>query len=187
MPVQKNHNSCVIDSGAAGSVAPYNFMSEVKICTINKSKYRELNRTVHRECIKAKDVRTSRKLNKKEKAQYEEIGQGITGKKTVEAIFERNCVSVKIKEEEDDWRGLYAKFSMTNHGCAANSVLNILNSEREISLVASRNIQKGEEIVMNYLDPYRAKKPSIMLRFERRSALKKFWNFNCFIFLLYFQ
>merc|ERR1719500_419835 len=72
---------------------------------------------------------------------------------------------------------------MTNHGCAANTVINILNSEREISLVASRNIQKGEEIVMNYLDPYRAKKPSLMLRFERRSALKKLWNFNCFCYV----
>ena len=92
-------------------------------------------------------------------------------------------MSVKIKEDEDDWRGLYAKFSMVNHGCAANSVINILNREREISLVASRNIQKGEEIVMNYLDPYRAKKPSILLRFERRTALKKLWNFDCFCYV----
>ena len=51
-------------------------------------------------------------------------------------------------------------------------VINILNSDRVSSLVASRDIQKGEEIVMNYLDPYRAKKPSLMLRFERRSAMK---------------
>ena len=101
------------------------------------------------------------------------------GEKKIITIFERNCVSVRIKEGEDGWRGIYVEFSKTNHACAANSVINILNEEREITLVASRNIMKGEEIVMNYLNPYREKKPSLMLRFERRSELFKLSNFIC--------
>jgi len=101
------------------------------------------------------------------------------GDKKILMIFNRNCVSVRIKEDEDDWRGIYVEFSKINHACAPNSVINILNNEREITLVASRSIAKGEEIVINYLNPYRGKKPSIMLRFERRTALSKFWSISC--------
>merc|ERR1719481_724279 len=32
---------------------------------------------------------------------------------------------------------------------------------------------------MNYLNPYREKKPSLMLRFERRGVLLKLWNISC--------
>jgi len=121
-----------------------------------------------------------KKLSKRDKAKYMELGHDIReGEKKIISIFERNCVSVRIKEGEDDWRGIYLEFSKTNHACAANSVINIINDEREITLVASRNIMKGEEIVMNYLNPYRGKKPSLMLRFERRAVLHKLWNLNC--------
>ena len=40
------------------------------------------------------------------------------------------------------------------------------------------NIEKGEEVLVNYLDPYRGKKH--LLRFDRMRLLKKSWNFcNC--------
>lgn len=121
-----------------------------------------------------------KKLSKKDKAKFMELGQDIKeGEKKIITIFERHCVSVRIKEGEDDLRGIYLEFSKTNHACAANSVINIINDEREITLVASRNIMKGEEIVLNYLNPYREKKPSLMLRFERRGVLHKLWNLNC--------
>jgi len=128
----------------------------------------------------AQVVRKFKKLCKKDKAKYLELGHDSKeGDKKILTIFERNCVSVRIKENDDDWRGIYVEFSKTNHACAPNSVINILNSEREITLVASKAILKGEEIVLNYLDPYRGKKPSLMLRFERRSALNKFWSISC--------
>ena len=121
-----------------------------------------------------------KKLNKKEKIDYLELGyQAVRGEKKILTIFERNCVSVKTGEEEDDWRGIYLQFSKTNHACASNSVINIIGEKRVIELVASRNIQKGEEVVVNYLNPYRGKKPSLMLRQERMRALKAHWRFSC--------
>ena len=130
----------------------------------------------------AQVVKKFKKLRKKEKTKYLELahdnGEGDKDKKIL-TIFDRNCVSVRIKDDDDDWRGIYVEFSKTNHACAPNSVINILNNEREITLVASKPIVKGEEIVINYLNPYRGKKPSLMLRFERRSALDKLWSISC--------
>ena len=120
-----------------------------------------------------------KKLSKKEKAKYLNLGHDHTEGDKIFKIFDRNCVSVRVKEDEDDWRGIYVEFSKINHSCAANSVINILNSEREITLVAARAIAKGEEIVLNYLNPYRERKPSLMLRFERRNSLNQFWNIDC--------
>jgi len=125
-------------------------------------------------------VKKFKKLRKKDKAKYLELGhESREGDKKIMSIFDRNCVTVRIKEDDDDWRGIYVEFSKTNHACAPNTVINIINNEREITLVASRPIAKGEEIVLNYLNPYRGRKPSLMLRFERRSALNKLWNINC--------
>ena len=104
-------------------------------------------------------VKKFKKLCKKDKAKYLELGHDIReGDKKILTIFNRNCVSVRIKEDEDDWGGVYVEFSKVNHACAPNSVINILNDEREITLVASRSIAKGEEIVINYLNPYREEK-----------------------------
>ena len=128
----------------------------------------------------AQVVRKFKKLSKKDKARYLELGhESREVDKKILKIFDRNCVSVRIKEDDDDWRGIYVEFSKTNHACAPNSVINIINNEREITLVASRNIVKGEEIVLNYLNPYRGEKSSLMLKFERRNALSKFWNVSC--------
>jgi len=121
-----------------------------------------------------------KKLNKKQKMEYLGLGHQVNGTgNNILAIFKSNCVSVQISEVEDDWRGIYLQFSKTNHACAYNTVINILDIDREIKLVASRNIQKGEEIVINYLNPYRKKKPSLMLRFERMKSLRNLWNFTC--------
>ena len=46
-----------------------------------------------------------------------------------------------------------------------------------MKLVASRNIEKGEEVVVNYLDPYRGK--NLLLRFDRMRLLKRSWHFTC--------
>jgi hypothetical protein len=119
-----------------------------------------------------------KKLNKKQKFEYLGLGhQARRGVNKILAIFDGNCVSVRISEEEADWRGIYCQFSKTNHSCASNCVINILDGEREVKLVASRNIQKGEEAVVNYLDPYRWKKP--LHRFERMRLLRNLWNFTC--------
>ena len=121
-----------------------------------------------------------KELTKIQKEEYLELeNQAVRGEKKILTIFERNCVSVKTGEEEDDWRGIYLQFSVTNHACASNSVINIIGKERVITLVASRNIQKGEEVVVNYLNPYRGKRPSLMLRHERMRELRTQWGFSC--------
>eukprot|EP00092_Neocalanus_flemingeri_P035882 GFUD01039067.1.p1 GENE.GFUD01039067.1~~GFUD01039067.1.p1 ORF type:complete len:320 (-),score=103.20 GFUD01039067.1:73-1032(-) len=119
-----------------------------------------------------------KKLNQKQKSEYLKLGHHARGGvNRILAIFSSNCVSVRLTEDEDDWRGIYCKFSKTNHSCAPNCVVNFSTKDREMKLVASRNIEKGEEIVINYLDPYRGKKH--LLRFDRMRALKNLWHFTC--------
>ena len=122
-----------------------------------------------------------KRLTKDKKSEYLRLGshgrQGRNGVNRILTIFDSNCVSVQLTEQEDDWRGIYCKFSKTNHSCAPNCVINFSSTDREMKLVASRNIQKGEEVVVNYLDPYRGKR--LLLRFDRMRLLKKSWNFAC--------
>jgi len=118
-----------------------------------------------------------KKLSREQKSSYLELSyQGRGGANKIMAIFTSNCVFVEDKNSEDDWRGIFCRFSMTNHSCAPNCVINY-DSDKNMKLVASRNIHKGEEVVVNYLDPCRRRK--VLLRFERMRLLKNLWNFSC--------
>ena len=101
-------------------------------------------------------------------------------------IWHSNNVSIEdVYEEETGLRGLYPEFAIINHSCAPNCIVNF-DDERNLKVVALMKIEKGEEIVINYLDSLKVMRDSlnrtrgqILLRFERQKMLKKEWNFIC--------
>ena len=101
-------------------------------------------------------------------------------------IWHNNNVSIEdVYEEETGLRGLYPEFAIINHSCAPNCIVNF-DDERNLKVVALMKIEKGEEIVINYLDSLKVMRDSlnrtrgqILLRFERQKMLKKEWNFTC--------
>ena len=50
--------------------------------------------------------------------------------------------------EDGDRTGLYLRFSRVNHSCAPVAVRNIEPTTGTLSLIAARDIEKGEEITI---------------------------------------
>ena len=91
--------------------------------------------------------------------------------------YTNNVCSKNSKFDEEDVKGMYFRFSMSvNHSCIPNCVLNF-DEDRNLKLVAIARIAKGEELVINYLDPSKGEKN--LLRYERQKSLIKGWNFVC--------
>jgi len=120
-----------------------------------------------------------RKLSKTGKQKYLDMKERTKcSENRIVSLFESNCVRAKLSIEDGEWRGIYPKFSKINHSCDPNCVLNIASSGRALKLVASRDIVKGEEVTVNFLDPYRKNFLSSLL-FERRKVLKSNWGIIC--------
>ena len=81
------------------------------------------------------------------------------------------------KFDDDEVKGMYFQFSSSvNHSCVPNCVLNF-DENRNLKLVAIARIAKGEELVINYLDPSKGEKN--LLRYERQKSLITAWDFIC--------
>ena len=48
---------------------------------------------------------------------------------------------------------LQSRFSLVNHSCAGNAVINF-SETGHLQLVVVRRVEKEDEITVNYLDPY---------------------------------
>ena len=95
-------------------------------------------------------------------------------------IWYSNCVGIQIlrhqsTDDHQEEKGLYLHFSMINHSCAPNAVINF-DEKRNVKVVAITKIRRGEEVVINYLDPSRGEN---LLKFERQKLLREMWRFNC--------
>merc|ERR1711894_327762 len=77
--------------------------------------------------------------------------------------------------EEGKMTGVYDNFSRLNHSCGPNSIRNINCSYTgEINVIATRNIEEGEEIHIKYFDMETAS----LQRMARKMKLLN-WGFNC--------
>ena len=120
-------------------------------------------------------------LSRSSKAEYNSlryINREVVGNKILN-IWYSNCVGIRVlgqlTVDDEEEKGLYLSFSMINHSCAPNAVINF-DESRKVKVVAITKIRRGEEIVINYLDPTRGEN---LLRFERQKILRNMWRFNC--------
>ena len=91
--------------------------------------------------------------------------------------YSNNVSTMNSKYDEDEVKGIYFQFSSSvNHSCVPNCVLNF-DENRNLKLVAIARIGKGEELVINYLDPSKGEKN--LLRYERQKSLITAWDFIC--------
>jgi hypothetical protein len=126
-------------------------------------------------------------LSDDEKVRYESHNCMRGSDRTVQ-IFYNNCVEIgRIKEYEQssqdqtidtNVKGFYDKFSFVNHSCGGNCAVNFTAGDG-LQLVAARRILKGEEITVNYLDPYILRGELGFLRAQRQATLRRCWGFRC--------
>ena len=108
------------------------------------------------------------------------IERKVVGSKILN-IWYSNNVGINVLDDldnlddEEEEKGLYLFFSRVNHSCAPNCVINF-DKNRNVILVAITKIGRGQEILINYLDPSRGEN---LLRFERQKMLRAMWSFNC--------
>jgi hypothetical protein len=100
-----------------------------------------------------------------------EPGEGEAGRAW--RVLYANGISVGLEEEQ--LHAVYATLSRINHSCRANTFQRCSGQARTLAFFASREIQKGEEITLNYLGPTAVLLP----REERRAQLEKGWFFHC--------
>jgi len=78
-------------------------------------------------------------------------------------------------DEAGNRTGIFNNFSRINHSCAPNSVRNIISDKSgEMSVIAARDIQMGEEITIKYFDLETAS----LLKSSRKMKLLN-WGFDC--------
>ena len=99
------------------------------------------------------------------------------GLKKIVNIFHSNAVSTQVSQEDENLEGIYSQVALINHSCAANTVINI-TAERKIKIVAVETIQKGEEVLLNYLPPSNGLGEPLM-KFKRRATLNSNFQFIC--------
>ena len=120
---------------------------------------------------------TEQQINNYNSLSYNTLLKGSGSHLKILNIWYANNVSTQTSMlDKDDVKGIYFQFSMTNHSCAPNCVINF-DENRNLKLVAFERIFKGEEIVVNYLDPNRGDQD--LLRCERQKKLITIWNFIC--------
>ena len=120
---------------------------------------------------------TEQQMNNYNSLSYNTLLKGSGSHLKILNIWYANNVSTQTSMlDNDDVKGIYFQFSMTNHSCAPKCVINF-DENRNLKLVAFERIFKGEEIVVNYLDPKRGDKN--LLRCERQKKLITNWNFIC--------
>jgi len=87
-------------------------------------------------------------------------------------ILRTNGINI---DENGEKTGVFHIFSRINHSCGPNSVRNINSEETgEMSVIATREIEKGEEILIKYFDLEAAS----LMRDQRRLKLLN-WGFKC--------
>ena len=104
-----------------------------------------------------------RDLAEKERRQLEELADNSGLADTAEFLYlrgvrglsEENLRTLRIIRtnginlaEDGDRTGLYLRFSRVNHSCAPAAVRNIEPTTGSLSLIAARDIEKGEEITI---------------------------------------
>ena len=149
-------------------------MSERPLIHINGSPN---SRKYHREEVLSKYHHLPSSLKDKyNRLNY--IDRKVVGNKILN-IWYSNCVGIRVlghqTTDDEEEKGLYLGFSMINHSCAPNAVINFDNG-RNVKVVAITKIRRGEEVVINYLDPSRGEN---LLKFERQKLLRQMWRFNC--------
>lgn len=127
-------------------------------------------------------------LTDDEKVRYQSHSCMMRGSDRTVQIFYNNCVEIgRIEEYEQssndqtivtNVKGFYDKFSFVNHSCGGNCAVNF-TAQDGLQLVAARRLQKGEEITVNYLDPYIHRGGLGFLRAQRQAALRRCWGFRC--------
>lgn len=90
---------------------------------------------------------------------------------TFAAIFDTNCFEIRVPSQNKKLRGLYRDAMMMNHICVANTK-HYFDQEMKINFIALKDIEKGEEITVNYSHPLRT-------TIERRFQIKLAKCFDC--------
>lgn len=79
--------------------------------------------------------------------------------------FLLNCMSLTDNDKEgDDITGLFIRMSRVNHDCLGNSLHRYMENRNVKILVASRDIEEGEEITFSYTQQADARTRKVMLR-----------------------
>jgi SET domain/MYND finger len=87
--------------------------------------------------------------------------------------FQLNCMSLTdVDQAEEAMTGLFIQMSRVNHHCLGNSTHRYLENRKVKILVASRNIEEGEEITFSYVSQ---NLDSTM----RKAKLGLNYNFTC--------
>lgn len=87
------------------------------------------------------------------------------------AIFFNNDIST-----EDKAKCLFLQLALTNHSCAPNSSWTAATAApRQLELRAAQNIEKGQEINVNYI----IEEGRYASREKRQDRLKEGWGFDC--------
>lgn len=127
-------------------------------------------------------IRTFGKMDEKRKGEFaslydpEKSSDKKMSRSKILRIFLANCVDIKGLNEEDDHRGVFLRFSRINHSCSPNSVISWSKlAPSEISIRASKDIDDGEEITINYIRD----EGCFYLKKSRKEILQKIWNFDC--------
>jgi len=68
-----------------------------------------------------------------------------------EQIIEDSCEQFAADEQPISGSGLYSLLSLANHDCNPNASIEFLQESNRGSMVATRNISVGEEIVVTYV------------------------------------
>ncbi|CAG5100348.1 Oidioi.mRNA.OKI2018_I69.XSR.g16962.t1.cds [Oikopleura dioica] len=87
-------------------------------------------------------------------------------------VCEESC---GIEFMDNEGVGLYSKQAMLNHDCEPNAEIKFLHDNHKLSVVATRDIEKGEEVCISYLDGHtlnRSKK-------TRQEQLSVNYLFHC--------
>ena len=88
-------------------------------------------------------------------------------------IWLTNNIQILKTSSDEEFRGIFYNVSHTNHSCAPNTVINF-DALGNLVLVAVERINKGEEILINYLDHGRGSQNQ-----DKQMILKDTWGFTC--------
>ena len=78
-------------------------------------------------------------------------------------------------DDDEGYANLYNNLARMNHSCAPNAVRVQTNESGGVAVVARRPIDKGEEILINYMDGADDGKPVE----QRREHLMQQYHFHC--------
>ena len=181
-PVASKLMDRVVELAASGAFNPrtdnfHSWPSEVRRCmegVLEAQAEMEYDRSPPAVQAKWRELSDVHAVAADDDASAEDADQTSSCKKTPGGVLRTNGV-----DDDEGYANLYEKLSRMNHSCEPNAVRIVSRTDPRagpgVHVVASRHIDKGEEVFINYID---GADDGLRVE-ERRHHLQQQYHFHC--------